>query len=57
MGVYPKLRELFSDVRSLKQGCGIIWKFVALRVANARSVFKMKEVSHWSSLRPNWLLV
>jgi hypothetical protein len=52
MGVYPKLRELLSDVRSFKQGCGIIWKFVALRVANARSVFKMKEVSHCTSLRP-----
>jgi hypothetical protein len=57
MGVYPKLRELLSDVRSLKQGCGVIWKFFALRIANARSVFKMKEVSHRANLRANWLLV
>jgi hypothetical protein len=46
-----------SDARSLKQGCGIIGKFFALRVANARSVFKMKEVPHRASLSPNWLLV
>jgi hypothetical protein len=32
------------------QGRGIVGKFFALRVANARSVFKMKEVSHRTSL-------
>jgi hypothetical protein len=41
-----------SDLRGLTHGCGIAGKFLALRVANARSIFKMKEVSHYAGLRP-----
>jgi hypothetical protein len=43
--------------RSIARWSGIIWKFFALRVANARSIFEMKEISHRASLRSNWLLV
>ena len=46
MGVHPKLRELLSDLGRLKHGFGVIWEFFALRIANARSVFKMKEIFH-----------
>lgn len=48
--VYPRLREFVSDLCGLKQGCGIIWELFALRVTNARSIFKVKEVFHRPSL-------
>jgi hypothetical protein len=51
------LRKLLSDCRSLKQGRGIIRKVRALGVADALSIFKMKEVPHGNKLRRNWLLV
>ena len=57
IGVYPKLREFLSDLLSLKHGCVVIWEFFALWVANARSVFKMKEIFHHAYLRPYWLSV
>jgi hypothetical protein len=48
VGVHAELREFLGDPSRLKQGCGIIWKFFALRIANARTVFKMKEILHYS---------
>jgi hypothetical protein len=36
------LRAVTPNVRCLDQGCGTIGKFFALRVADARAVFKMK---------------
>ena len=47
-------RQLLSDVRSLDQGCGVIGEIHALRVPNARSIFKMKEISHPAGLRLHW---
>ena len=56
MGVHPGLRKFMRDGRGFDHGGGIIRKFFALRIANARPVFEMKEIFHRARLRPNWLL-
>jgi len=53
MGVDAKLGEFQSDDHGFAQGCRVICKFLALGIADAGAVFKVKEISHGARVRPN----